>query len=88
LELKENNSQISKKLIKFPIAYDNMINTVYERTMKEAGLVFKDPVMIEKQNKVIGYLFKKIGASLLKGKSVMNISLPVSIFDKRTLLEV
>ena len=65
-----------------------MVTSVYERTMKEAGLIFKDPVMIEKQNKVIGYLVKKIGATLLKGKSVMNISLPVSIFDKRTLLQV
>lgn len=31
---------------------------------------------------------KSIGSNLLKGKSVMSISLPVNIFDKRTLLQV
>jgi hypothetical protein len=56
--------------------------------MKEAGLIFRDNLMIAKQDKVIGYLVKKIGSNLLKGRSVMNISLPVSIFDKRTLLQV
>jgi hypothetical protein len=56
--------------------------------MKEKGLVFKDKIAIEKQDKVISYLIKKIGSSLIKGQSIMSISLPVNIFDKRTLLQV
>ena len=65
-----------------------MINTVYERTNKESGLVLKDKDIISRQDKVIGFLIKKMGSNLLKGKSVMNISLPVTIFDKRTLHHV
>lgn len=37
---------------------------------------------------MISYLLKKIGSNLFKGKSIMNTSLPVTIFDKRTLLQV
>ena len=65
-----------------------MINTVYEKTNKEPGLILRDKEMISRQDKVIGYLIKKMGSNLIKGKSVMNISLPVTIFDKRTLHHV
>jgi len=44
--------------------------------------------MIKNQNSAITYLLKKLGSSLLKGESIMNISLPVNIFDMRTLLQV
>lgn len=33
-------------------------------------------------------VIKKIGKKLFKGQNVMNISLPVYIFDKRTMLQV
>lgn len=65
-----------------------MTFTDYERTNKESGLIFKDKDVIERQNKVLSYLLKKAGSSLIKGQSIMNISLPVTIFDKRTLLQV
>ncbi len=74
--------------INFPIKYEKMITTVYDRIASEAGLVYTDKDGISKQNKVIGYLVKKIGSSILKGESIMSISLPVNIFDKRTLLQV
>lgn len=31
-------------------------------------------------------LLKKIGSNLLKGKSIMNISMPVTIFEDRSML--
>ena len=65
-----------------------MVSNVYERTMKEPGLIFKDQEAIARQDKVIGYLIKKIGSNLIKGKSIMNISLPITIFEGRTLLQV
>jgi hypothetical protein len=65
-----------------------MIGLVYERTLKEPGLIFKDADMIAMQDKVISFLIKKIGSNLIKGKSIMNISLPITIFDKRSLLQV
>lgn len=65
-----------------------MINTIYQKSIKEPGLILTNKDMISRQDKVIGYLIKKIGGNLMKGKSIMNISLPVSIFDKRTLHQV
>jgi len=65
-----------------------MINTVYEKTNKEAGLILKDKEILSRQDKVMGYLIKKMGSNLIKGKSIMNTSLPVTIFDKRTLHQV
>lgn len=62
-----------------------MINTVYQRTLKEQGLVYTDTETIKKQDKVISFLIKKMGSNLIKGKSIMNVSLPVNIFDKRSL---
>ncbi len=52
------------------------------------GLVYANKKVISKQRKVVLYLIKQIGANLLRGSSVMNISLPVGIFDKRSLLHV
>jgi len=74
--------------IEFYFDYENMIYNVYEKTTKDPGLVLIDKEMISRQNHVISYLIKKIGGSLIKGKSLMNVSLPVTIFDKRTLLQV
>lgn len=65
-----------------------MIENSYEITIKEPGLIFLDKDIIEKQNKVIAFLIKKMGSNLIKGKSIMNVSLPVNIFDKRTLMQV
>lgn len=76
------------KIIKFPIDYEKMIDNQYEISIKESGLIFTDKEMMEKQNKAIGFLLKKIGSNLIKGESIMNVSLPVNIFDKRTLLQV
>ena len=65
-----------------------MIHNEFERRTGAEGLVFVNKELIEKQRGVMGYLIKKIGLSLIKGKSVMNISLPINIFDVRSHLEV
>jgi hypothetical protein len=44
--------------------------------------------LIGRSRAVAGYLIKNIGNNLIKGKSIMNISLPINIFDNRTLLEL
>jgi hypothetical protein len=81
-------NKLGEKIIKFAIEYDKMLEKCYEITIKEPGLIFLDKDIIEKQNKVISFLIKKMGSNLIKGKSIMNVSLPVNIFDKRTLLQV
>lgn len=73
------------------IYYDNYTQwpeVLYERKSNEDGLILTSSVQIENQKKIMSFLFKKIGQKMLKGQSVMNISLPVYIFDKRTMLQV
>lgn len=76
------------KKITFSIQYEKLTSLIYERTMKEAGLTLIDKEINESYNNSVSFLIKKIGGNLLKGKSIMNVSLPVSIFDTRTLLQV
>ena len=42
---------------------------------------------IAAQKDIIKYILKQIGTNLLKGKSIMSMSLPVDIFDNKSLLE-
>jgi hypothetical protein len=68
--------------------YHNMIIEDFERAPGSEGLIYKNREEIEKQKGIVGYLIKKIGANLLTGKSIMNVSLPISLSDVRSLLEV
>jgi hypothetical protein len=43
--------------------------------------------LLKKQKGVLGYIIKQLGSALLTGKSLMQISLPVTIFEPRSLLE-
>jgi hypothetical protein len=58
----------------------------YEVDLKK-GLIYRDNEMISRQRKVILFLLKSIGSNIMRGKSLMNVSLPVTIFDKASLLE-
>jgi len=76
------------EIIEYPYEYNKMIHSEFERKQGADGLVFINKDLIDKQRGVMGYLIKKIGLNLIKGKSVMNISLPINIFDVRSHLEV
>lgn len=86
--LKPSKSYTESQYVKFKTDYTTTVSLKYERSLKEAGLVYKDTKVLEAQAKVISFMIKKIGSNLFKGESIMNISLPVNIFDERTLLEV
>ena len=43
--------------------------------------------IIKSQKSSLLYVIKQVGANLISGKSVLNVSLPVDIFESRTLLE-
>ena len=58
----------------------------YEVNMKE-GLLYRDAETISKQRNAIIKLIKKLGSNILHGKSLMNISMPVSISDKCSVLQ-
>ncbi len=49
--------------------------------------MFVNEGAIRRQNEVLKTLLKRIGSNLLSGKSIMSISLPVTIFDPFTELE-
>lgn len=49
-------------------------------------MVFVNQKAIDAQKDVIKYILRQIGSNLLAGKSVMNMSLPVEIFDSRSIL--
>lgn len=68
--------------------YDKILEKEYERNKGTDGFVFINKETISKQRSVCSYLLREIGNNLFKGKSIMNISLPINIFDKRTLLEL
>ncbi len=51
------------------------------------GLIWKDYDQISKQKKVVFYLLKQIGFNLLRGKSIMSVSLPVTIMEPLTMLQ-
>jgi hypothetical protein len=76
-----------KKLEPFPfyMDYENEWKNNYTIASEKSGLLY-----INEESKKIGYeavkyLINKFSQNLLTGKSILNISLPVFMFDKRTL---
>jgi hypothetical protein len=74
--------------INYAYEYDKLLIKEYKRELGSDGLIFTNQEVIDKQRAVAGYLVKNIGLNLIKGKSVMNISLPINIFDSRSILEL
>ncbi|CAD8095795.1 unnamed protein product [Paramecium sonneborni] len=54
---------------------------------KKGYLKFVNTKKLEAQKKVFRYIISKIGSNLLKGKSILSVSLPVYVFEKRTNLQ-
>ena len=84
----KNNTLSSTKEATIYEDYTKWPEEIYERKPKEEGLILTSKVQIENQKKIMSYLIKKIGQSIFSGQSIMNVSLPVYIFDKRTMLQV
>lgn len=47
------------------------------------ALKFVNEVKLAQQKEVFSFILKKIGSNLLSGKSILDISLPVTVFDRR-----
>jgi hypothetical protein len=75
-------------IIEYTREYDKILLNEYERKLGSDEIVFLNQEVIDKQRAVAGYLIKNIGLNLIKGKSIMNISLPINIFDTRSILEL
>lgn len=81
------NEEKNKKTITYNLDYDNMIIRDYIKNYGTEGVEFINQETIRKHRSVITYILKKIGSNLLSGKSIMNVSLPIYIFDQKSLLE-
>jgi hypothetical protein len=76
--------------------YDNYIphyridklieNKIYDITPNRE-LRFIDPELIEGQKDSFRFVLRQIGGNLITGKSILNVSLPVNIFEPRSALE-
>jgi hypothetical protein len=77
----------NKQTITYKLDYDNMITRDYIKNYGIEGIEFINQETIRKHRSVITYVIKKIGSNLLSGKSIMNVSLPIYIFDQKSLLE-
>jgi hypothetical protein len=65
---------------------NKMIKENYKK-QKSGTLKMINQQLLKKQSQVLGYLIKQCGAAILTGKSVMQLSFPVTVFEPRSLLE-
>ncbi len=75
-------------VIKYNHKYSEHIRTHYVLKPGSKGLEFTDQECIQKQSGIVTELISKLGKNILQGKGIMNVSLPIRIFDERSLLEV
>lgn len=56
--------------------------------MYEPGLIYKNQDVIDRQTRTITWLLSKLGSNIISGQAIMTMSMPVFIFDKRTMHQV
>ena len=54
---------------------------------KNGGLSYLNTELMSEQKKVIISLLKQAGSNLIHGRSIMNVSLPLEVFEPRSFLE-
>lgn len=74
--------------IVYNLRYHEHILTQFIKRPGDDALKYIDTDTINKQRSVIQRLISKIGSNILSGSGIMNVSLPINIFDERSLLEV
>ena len=86
---KETIANSEEKLTKrvFYYDYEKMYATEYLNTPDDPGLVFLNEEEKVKIDRAIKWLLNKLGSNILAGHSIMTISLPVFLFDPRTMHE-
>jgi hypothetical protein len=78
---------IARKTVSFDESFVYGRGTQFMRDEEAGGLIFLDKVLIGKQKKVLAHMLRSMAANLAKGQSIINISLPVNIFEPRSILE-
>ncbi|EQC37586.1 hypothetical protein SDRG_05182 [Saprolegnia diclina VS20] len=70
-----------------PVGQDRMNWLAGFKPNKKGGLVFDDKVVLKKQQGVVKDVMVQLGAQLLSGKLAVRLSLPIRVFEPRSLLE-
>ena len=66
---------------------NNILTEKEFRRHDVAALAYTNEEHISDQRGVILYMARSIGVNLLTGRSIMNVSLPIKIFEPRSFLE-
>lgn len=69
-------------------AYEKDCENFFTKSPGDEGFVFTDENAIQAQRAVLGQIIKNIGTNVLSGSGIMNVTLPINIFDPRSLLDV
>lgn len=69
--------------------FKNMMISDEEKQQKplSGGYIFNDQEFIDDQRGMIWSFIKNIGSNIFEGKNLMNVSLPVVLFEPRSFLE-
>jgi len=59
----------------------------YFRKDEKNNLIYVNDDVMKKQRGVLGHMIKSMGLNLVSGKSLIDISLPVKIFEKASFIE-
>ena len=82
-EIKKEEEKKVPYIFDFP--YEDEWRIDYVAQPGKSGLLYKNEEAKKKIYKTVKYLVSKFGKNLMQGKSILNVSFPVFIFDKRTL---
>jgi hypothetical protein len=85
-EIKKEFEDYEKlKEFEFYYDYENEWKNNYTNSTQKSGLLYINEEIKKLGYEAIKYLIAKLGKNILQGKSILNISFPVFMFDKRTL---
>ena len=90
INITENKTFTQNKedaVIIYNMKYENHCTSHFVQSPGDSGLTFIDLKTMEKQRGVLKHFLSKLGTNLMSGIGIMNVSLPINIFDERTLLE-
>ena len=83
--IKEHENYKKLEQYKFHMDYENEWKNNYANIPEKSGLLYINEEAKNIGYRAIKYLIAKFTKSILENKSILNVSLPVFMFDKRTL---
>ena len=72
----------------FPIKYEFEWKNDYANSPEKSGLLYINEEEKKRIYKTFKYLIGKFGKNLFEGKSIINVSFPIILYDKRTYAQV